>query len=164
MLLANAGQRLLDFLVGDHDLGLFRAQFLVALNLDFGHHFKRGLEAQRLVVLQMQIGDLRLRYRNQSLLVGLFAEIARDQRFDHVALQVLGKTLTDDGGGHMSAAEAGNARQLLIFLDQGFGLAIYFFDGNFNLDFPSGAAGGFSGAHIYLSTSTVEPFPFGTGR
>ena len=51
----------------------------------------------------------------------------------------------------MSATEAGDTRQLLIFLDQGVGLAIYFFDRNLNLDFPPGAAGGLSGAHVYLS-------------
>ena len=138
VLLAHAVQGLLDFFVGDCDLGLFGAQFFVAFDLDLGHHFKAGFEAQRLVVLQVEIGDLRLRHRDQTLLVGFFAEVARDQGFDHITLQVFGKTLADDGGGHMSAAEAGDARQLLIFLDQGIGLAIYFFDGNFNLRSPAG--------------------------
>ena len=151
VLLAHAVQRLLDFFIGHRDLGLFGAQLLVALDLDFGHHFKAGLEAQRFVVLQVQIGDLRLRHRDQSLLVGLFAEVAGDEGLDHIALQVFGKTLADDGGGHMSAAEAGDARQLLIFLDQGIGLAVYFLDGNFNRDLPPGAAAGLSGAHICLS-------------
>ncbi len=151
VLLAHAVERLLDFFVGDRDLGLFGAQFLVALDLDLGHDFKAGLEAQRFVVLQVEIGDLRLRYRDQALLVGFFAEVAGDQRFHHVALQVLGKTLADDGCGHMSAAEAGDTRQLLIFLDQGCGLAVYFLDGNLNRNLPPGAAGGFSGAHICLS-------------
>ena len=151
VLLAHAVQRLLDFFVGDRDLRLVGAQILVALDLDLGHHFKAGFEAQGFVVLQVKIGDLRLRNRDQSLLVGFFAEIARDQRLDHIALQVFGKTLADDGCGHMSAAEAGDARQLLIFLDQGCSLAIYFFDRNFNCDLPPGAAGGLSGAHICLS-------------
>ena len=51
----------------------------------------------------------------------------------------------------MSAAEAGDARQFLIFLDQGIGLAVYFLDGDFNRDLPPGAAAGLSGAHICLS-------------
>ena len=51
----------------------------------------------------------------------------------------------------MSAAEAGDARQLLIFLDQGCSLAVYFLDGDFNRNLPPGAAAGFSGAHICLS-------------
>lgn len=60
----------------------------------------------------------------------------------------------------MSAAEAGNTRQFLIFLDQGFGLAIYFVNGNFNLDLPPGAAASFSGAHIYLSSGNRTNCPF----
>jgi len=51
----------------------------------------------------------------------------------------------------MSAAEPGDPRQFLIFLDQGIGFAVHFFDRNFNLDLPPGAAAGLSGAHIYLS-------------
>jgi len=51
----------------------------------------------------------------------------------------------------MSAAEAGDTRQLLILLDQGCSLAIYFFDGDFNRNLPAGAAGGLSRAHICLS-------------
>ena len=108
-----------DFFVGHGDFGLFRAQLFVAFDLDLGHDFKAGLEAQRLVVLNVEIGDLRLRHRDQSLLVGFFAEVARDQSFHHIALQIFRKPLADNGGGHMSAAEARDARQLLIFLDQG---------------------------------------------
>ncbi len=153
MLLAHRGQGLLDFFIGDRDFRFLGAQLLVALDFDLGHHFKAGLEAQRFVVLQMQIGDLRLGNRDQALLVGLFAEVARHQGLDHVALQVFGKTLFDDGGGDMSATEAGNTRQLLIFLDQGCSLAIYFLDGDLNGNLPAGAAGGLSGAHICLSSS-----------
>ena len=119
VLLAQAVQRLLDFFIGHGDFRLLGAQLLVAFDLDLGHHFEAGLEAQRLVVVQVEVGDLRLRHRDQTLLVGLLAEVARDQGLDHVALQVFGKALPDDGGGHMSAAEAGEARQLLILLDQG---------------------------------------------
>ena len=151
MLLEQSVQRLLHFLIGNRDLRLFRPQFLVALNLDFGHDFKGGFKAQRFVVFQVEVGDLRLRYRDQALLVSLFAEVTRNQRFHHVALQIFGKTLADDGCGHMSAAEAGDARQLLIFLDQGFGLAVHFLDGNLNRNLPPGAAAGLSGAHICLS-------------
>ena len=60
----------------------------------------------------------------------------------------------------MAAAEAGDVRQLLIFLDQGIGLAVHFFDGNFNLNLPPGAAGGLSGAHIYLSSFDPSKCPF----
>ena len=151
MLLAHAVERLLDFFIGDRDLRLVGAQLFVSLDFDLGHDFEAGFEAQGFVVLQLQIGDLRLRDRDQALLVGFFAEIAGDQGLDHITLQVFGKTLADDGCGHMSAAEAGDARQLLIFLDQGCSLAIYFFDRNLNCNLPPGAAGGLSGAHICLS-------------
>ena len=151
VLLAHAVQRLFDFFIGHGDFRLFGAQLFVAIHLDFRHHFEAGLEAQRFVVFQVEVGDLRLRHRDQALPVGLFAEVARDEGLDHIALEIFGKTLTDDGGGHMPAAEAGDTRQFLIFLDQGIGLAGDFFDGNLNRDLPSGAAAGLSGAHICLS-------------
>ena len=83
--------------------------------------------------------------------VGFFAEVAWYEGFDHVTFQVFGKTLPDDRRRHMPAAEAGNARQLLILLNNCLGLAIYVLDGNFNRNFPPGAAAGLSGAHICLS-------------
>jgi hypothetical protein len=48
----------------------------------------------------------------------------------------------------MSPPKAGNARQFLIFLDQGLGFAGYFGGRNLNLDFPFGAATGFGGGHF----------------
>ena len=156
-----AVQRLLDFFVGDRDFGLLGPQFLVALDLDLGHHFKTGFEAQGFVVLQVEVGDLWLRHRDQALLVGLFAEVARDQGLDHVALQVLGKTLADDGGGHVPAAEARDTRQLLIFLDQGFGLAGYFLERDFNLRSPAWCCCWSQwGSHLPFRLRAVRTVPF----
>ena len=76
MLLAHAIQRLFHFFVGHDDLRMVGAKFLVALDFDLGHHFETGLEAQRFAVMHVQIGDPRLRDRNQALLFGLLAEVA----------------------------------------------------------------------------------------
>src|SRR5262249_42471288 len=65
----------------------------------------------------------------------------------HVAFQVLGETLADNGRGNTATTEAGQAGQLLVFLHQGIGFPGNFVGGNLNLDFsPRGA--GFCGAHI----------------
>jgi hypothetical protein len=53
----------------------------------------------------------------------------------------------------MAGAEAGNAGQLLILLDQGLGFAGNVGGRDLHLDFPPGAATGFSGAHVCLSVS-----------
>ena len=50
----------------------------------------------------------------------------------------------------MSTAEARQAGELLVFLDQRLCLSSDFLSGNFDLDFPFGIARGFCGAHMYL--------------
>jgi len=51
----------------------------------------------------------------------------------------------------MAGAEAGDAGQFLVFLDQGIGFAGNFGRRDLHLDFPLGVATGFSGAHVCLS-------------
>jgi len=52
----------------------------------------------------------------------------------------------------MAAPEAGNARHLLIFLNQRIGLPVDILDRNLNLNLAFGRAFfGLSGAHSYLS-------------
>ena len=126
MLLAHAVERLLDFLVGDGDLRIVGAQFLVAFDLDLGHHLEAGLEAQRLAVVNVQVGDPRLRDRNQSQLLRLFAEVARHQSLNHIALEVFLEALPDDGSGHVPGAESRQPRHLLILLDDDFSFASNF--------------------------------------
>ncbi len=53
----------------------------------------------------------------------------------------------------MPAAEAGDTRQLLIFLDQGLGFPGDFLGRNLNLNFPLRGGCGFGGAHV-LSVRT----------
>ena len=94
------------FFVRYDDLRMVGAQFLVAFDLDLGQDLEAGLEAQRLAVMNVQVGDARLRYRNHPQLFRLFAEVARDQRLDHVALQIFFEALPDDRRGHVPGAEA----------------------------------------------------------
>ena len=67
MLLTDVGQRVFDFLVGDGDFWMLGAEFFVALDDDLGEDFERRFEAQRFAVVNMQIGDLRLRRRFSDL-------------------------------------------------------------------------------------------------
>ena len=108
------------------------AKLLVAFDHDFGHDLEAGLEAQRLAVVNVQVGDARLGHGNHPELFGLFAEVARDQGLDHIALQVFFEALPDDGCGHVSGAEARQAGHLLIFLDNHFHFASDFLGGDFD--------------------------------
>src|SRR5579859_1220261 len=89
-----------------------------------------------------------------------------NQSFDHVGLDFFGKTLADNRRGNVAAAEAGNSRHLLIFLDQRVGLPVDVLDGNLNYDLAFGGAVfrraffgrtifGLSGAHDYLSKTAM---------
>ena len=134
VLLAHVVQRVFDFFILYDDLRMVGAQLFVALDHDLGHDLEAGLEAQRLAVMNVQVGDLGLRHRNQAELFGFFAEVARDQGLDHVAFQIFFEALLDDGRGHVAGAEAGQARDFLILLDDRFRFASDFLGGDFDRD------------------------------
>ena len=136
MLLANAGQRLFHIFVRNRNLRMFGAQLLIALDANFGHHLEAGFESEGLAILNVQLGDARLRHRDHPQLLGFFAEIAGDQRLHYVALQILGKAVTDHRRWHVPLAESGQPRHLLIFQDDGFGLASDFIGGDFHRNLP----------------------------
>ena len=141
---------MLYFFVSDGNIRLVGAQLFIVFDPDGRHHFKAGFEAHGFAVVHVQIGYARLRYRHQSQFVGFLAEVARHQRIHHIALDAFGKALLNNGGGGMAGAEAGDAGQLLILLDQGLGFAGNVGGRDLHLDLPFGAAG-LSGAHVYLS-------------
>src|SRR5206468_12141178 len=101
----------------------------VAFDLDLWHDLETGFEPQRFTFMQVQVGDPWLRDRDQTLLFRFFAKVARDQGFHDIALQVLGETLANDGGGHVSSAKTRQTGKLLILLNQRIG---------FTSDFSSG--------------------------
>jgi hypothetical protein len=63
--------------------------------------------------VQVYIAYLGLRDGNKALLFGFLAEVARDERLENLAPNLLRKALTDDGKRGFSAAESGEARKLL---------------------------------------------------
>src|SRR5581483_3648587 len=131
-------QGIFDFVVGDGNFGAVSAQFLVALHLDLRHDLEAGLELQRLAFVRVQVGDAGLRNRDQAETLGLLAEVFGDERVHNVVLDFLREALADDGGRNMAAAKTRDARQLLIFLDQGVGFASDFLGRNLNFDFSLG--------------------------
>src|SRR5260370_39094896 len=161
MLLARIGERLLHIRLGNSDLRFIGAQLLVAIQPDFRQHFKSRFEAQRFAVVHMQVRHPRLRYGMQAQPLSLLPEEARDQRFDHVGLDLFRKTLSNNRRWNMATPEAGNARYLLIFLDQRIGLPVDIIDRNLHLNLAfggvlfSGAFFGLSGAHNYLSKAAA---------
>ncbi len=141
MTLAQIGERLLHIRLGNRDLRFIGAQLFVAFQLDFRQHLKGGFEAQRLAFVQAQVRHPRLRYRMQAQPLGLPPEEARDERLDHVGLDFFRKTLANNRRRNMAAPEAGNARHLLIFLDQRIGLPVDILDRNLNRNLALGGAG-----------------------
>jgi len=139
MTLAHIGDRLLHIGLGNSDLGFIGAQFFVAFEFDL-RSTQGGLEAQRLAIVQVQIGDPRLRYWMQAQPLSLQSRRARDQGLDHVGLDLFRKTLANDRRRNVAAPEARNARHLLIFLDQRIGFAGDMLDRNLNLNLAFGGA------------------------
>ncbi len=135
VLLAHAVDRSFDFFVFYNDLGVVGAKLLVAFDHDLRQDFEAGLEAQRFAVVNVQVGDARLGDWNHALLFGFLAEVAWDEGLDHVALEVFFEALLDDGRGHVTGAEARQARHLLVFLDDHFHFASDIFGGDFDRDF-----------------------------
>jgi len=111
----------------------------------------------------MQVGDPRLRNGMQAQPLRLLAKEAGDKRFDHVGFDLFGKTLANNRRRNMAAPEPGNARHLLILLDQRFGLPAHFFGRHLDLDLAFGGAFfgrafvDVSGAHNYLSRRLRRP-------
>ena len=95
----------------------------------------------------MEVGDARLRYRNQALLFRFLAEVSWHEGFDNVGLDVFSEALPDDGGRDVALAKTGQAGQFLVFLNQRFGLAADFGGRNFDCDFAPRAFFRFRGAH-----------------
>src|SRR6202034_2709299 len=73
--------------------------------------------------MHVQIGNLRLRYRHQPLLLSFPPEVFWDQSLDHVVLKAIAKALLDDGSRHMSRPKPRQPRTLLIALNLRLGLA-----------------------------------------
>src|SRR6266404_890532 len=122
-------------------------QFLVVLNFDLGHDFKTRLKAHGLAGMRVQVGHPRLRDRNESEAISFFAEIPGYQRIDNIVLNILGKTLTNNGCGNVAQPEARNARHLPVFLDYGIALARNLFGRNFDFNFAFRAGRSFGCAH-----------------
>src|SRR6266478_3596000 len=161
MPLAQIGQRFLHIFLGNRDLRLIGAQLFVALQLDFRQHLKGSFEPQRLALVQAQVRHPRLRYGMNAQPLSLLPEVARDQRLDHVGLDLFRKALANNRRRNMAAPEAGNTRYLLIFLDQRIGLPVDVRDGNLHLNLALGGAFlgravlGLSGTHSNLSKASA---------
>ncbi len=136
VLLANALQRLLDLFILYDDLGMFRAQFLVSLDVDLGHDLEAGLKRQRFAFVNMKIGHARLRDRNHPELLGFLPEVTWDQSLHHIALQIFLKALADDRGRHVARAESGQPGHFLVFLNEDIRFAGDFIGGNLDRNLP----------------------------
>ena len=165
MLLPHTGERLLDFLVGDGNLRLIGPQILVALHLNLRQHFEAGLEPQRLSVLHLQVGNARLRYRNQSLLLSFPPKVLRDQSLNHVILKPIAEALLDDRSRHMPRPKPRQPRTLLIALNLQLGLARNLRSRNLDRDlalnvflicFRLGRVGSLCGAHVLPFTCPLH--------
>ena len=111
--------------------------------------------------MQVQVRHSRLRYGMNTQPLGLLPEVARDQRLDHVGLDLFRKALANNRRWNMAAPEAGNTCYLLIFLDQRIGLPVDIRDRDLNLNLAFGGAFlgravlDISGAHSNLSKAVA---------
>src|SRR5712672_1531548 len=113
---------------------MFGPQFLVVLNFDLRHNLKTRLEAHGLARMRVQVGHPRLRDRNESEAISFLAEVPGYQGVNNIVLNVLGKTLANNGCGNVAQPEAGNSRHLPVFLDYRIALARNLFRWNFDFD------------------------------
>ncbi len=100
--------------------------------------------------MKMEIGNPRLRYRRQSLLLDLFAEIARHQLLDDLALDVLGEALANNASRHLAFAEPRDARNLGVTGDQLLGLRLHHIGGDFNGQLALAGVRNFSGSGFWF--------------
>ena len=77
----------------------------------------------RLSLVNVQIGNPRLRDGSQALLLGFAAEVFRNKSFGHIVLQTLAEALLNDGGRYVPGAKARQPRTLLIAHNLEFGFA-----------------------------------------
>jgi hypothetical protein len=138
---------ILNILFGDGDFGVLGSEFLVPSNLDLRHDFETGLEMQTLAIMDMEIGDARLRYGAEPKALGFLPEVLGHEGVDDIVLNVLLEALSDNGGWNMAAAEAGDAGKFLVLLNESVGLANDFLGGNLNFDLPFRAFGSFGWTH-----------------
>jgi hypothetical protein len=155
VLLAKIVKGLVDLFVGNGDFGLIGTQVFVSLDRDFGHNLESCLEAKRFAVLDVEIAYPRLRDGNQALFFGRLAEKAGNEGLDDLALNILRKALTNDGGRNMASAEPGKTGMLLILLNQRLGSASDFPGWNFDLYFPFSTLGGFGRTHFVPFTADL---------
>src|SRR5580698_4697640 len=165
MLLAQIVERLLNIRFRNGNLRFICAQFFVAFEFDFRQYLKRRLKAQRLAVMNVQVGNTRLRHRMDSQPLCLLAEVPRNQRFDDVGLDLFRKALANNRRWNVPAPEARNPGDLLIFLNQGLGFTANFGGRYLDLDLAFRTLFCFCGAHsLPFKASTAAWSRGGAGR
>src|SRR5215831_16549250 len=97
--------------------------------------------------MDMEISDARLGDGTQSKALSFLAEVLGHECVDDIVLNVLLEALADDRGGNMALAEARNAGEFLVLLNESIGLASDFLGGNLDFDFPFRALGSFGWTH-----------------
>ena len=95
---------------------LLQLDVLVAVDRELRQHFKAALKCSGLAIFQLNVRDLRLRDRLE-VCFSIAAGTGRAESLDHVLANGVGETGTNQRLGHLAGAEAGNARDLLVALD-----------------------------------------------
>ncbi len=116
MPLANPLQLRVELLIRQLRARLLHLHVLIAVDGELRQHFKHGLERERLAFVQLQIGDLGLRYRPQALLRNRLAKVLGHQRLHHVLAQRACEARPQHALRNLARTEARNPRQLLILL------------------------------------------------
>ncbi len=141
------------FVVGDGDVGAGNLDGVVAGDVDGGQGLKDSREGERLAVEEVHAGDLGLGDGIDVLLLDGLAEAVGDEGLEDLLTDLLHETGLDDGLGHLADAEAGDAGDLLVALDDGLEGLGDFIGGHFDRDLAD--EGGVQGRAVVVAFVVV---------
>ena len=108
--ITNARQLSIDLGIGQFGGRLLHLHVLIAVDGELRKHFEGGFEAQRLALLEIDFGHLRLRDGLEVPLGDGGAEVFRQNGFHHVLANLLGEAAADQRLRNFARTEARDAR------------------------------------------------------
>ncbi len=114
---------------GDFGIVIRHFDFFVIFQLDFGDHLECGLKAQRLALVQVDVGDGRRPHHVEVFRLELLLQMLGDELFEHFLPYVAGVILANHGSRRFAGTKALELRTLLHVGRDAGGFAFYFLNG-----------------------------------
>ena len=113
LLLADFLDALVDVLVGDFRIVVRDLDVLIVLPARFRERLRIGLEAQRLAVVEMDVGDIGRADHVQVFGFDLLLQMLGNQVLQHLLPDIAGELLADQRSRRLAGTEAGEFGALL---------------------------------------------------